>query len=142
MQIAVTRTPLGHLERALVGLEIFLALGAFGGALGLLTGGIDLGDSVADLPFESAAFGGVALAVINGLLPTAVVAGALLRRSWAHAGHVVVGSALVGWIGVQVVFIGLGSWIQVAYFAYGLVILLLGVMVFRRPADGTSQPVA
>lgn len=129
----------------LVVMEALLAVGAYGGAVGLVTGGVDLGAATADLPFGSAVFGGVALAVVNGLLPTVVVVGALLRRPWASAGHLLVGIALAGWIVFQVALIGLGSWLQVAYFGYGLVIvfLSLALMKQRSPAhahEGLVKP--
>jgi hypothetical protein len=115
-------------ERALVWLEVLLVLGAYGGAVGLITGGVDLGEATADLPFGSPAFGGWALAVVNGVLPTVVVIGALLRRPWARYGHLVVGAALVGWIAVQVAFLGLPPhWLQVLYFAWGWTIVVMAL---------------
>lgn len=117
--------------RALLWLEILLAIGAFGGAIGLITGGVDLGDAAADLPFGSMAFGGWALLVVNGLLPTVVVIGALRGRPWAETGHLVVGTALIGWIVVQVGFLGWPPhWLQILYFLWGWVIL--GLAIQRR----------
>jgi hypothetical protein len=119
--------------RALLTLELVLAVGAYAGAVGLLTEAVDLGGGEANLPFGSMVFGGVALLVVNGLLPTAVVVGALRRRPWAELGHVVVGVALIGWIVVQVAFLGWPPhWLQIAYFLYGWVILGLAL---RRRAE-------
>lgn len=117
--------------RALLWLEILLAIGAFGGAIGLITGGVDLGDAAADLPFGSMAFGGWALLVVNGLLPTVVVLGALRGRPWAETGHLVVGAALIGWIVIQVGFLGWPPhWLQILYFLWGWAIL--GLAIRRR----------
>jgi len=114
--------------RALLALEILLALGAYGGAIGLITGGIDLGDAAADLPFGSMAFGGWALLVVNGLLPTVVVLGALRGRPWAEMGHLVVGVALIGWIVVQVGMLGWPPhWLQILYFVWGWAILVVAL---------------
>ncbi len=113
--------------RALVGLEALLAVGALGGALGLLTGWTDLGPSTAELPLASPVLAGTALGVLIGVLPVAVALGAAARRPWADGGHLVVGVVLVGWIVVQVGFIGLVSWLQPLFAAYGLAIVALAV---------------
>lgn len=123
---------LSRLERLLVGMELFLAVGAFFGAVGLIGGGIDLGEATAELPFGSPVFAGVALAVINGVLPTVVAVGALRRAGWAGAGHMVVGTVLVAWIVIQVAFIGLGSWLQAVYLAYGIVLQALALQHVTR----------
>ncbi len=119
-------------ERALLWLEALLALGAYGGAAGLILGGVDLGDATADLPFGSTVFAGVALGVVNGLLPTVVLLGALRHAAWARAGHWLVGAALTAWIVVQVSVLGWPPhWLQVLYFAYGLMILALAHRLTR-----------
>ena len=117
---------LAWLRTTLIVLEVLLAIGAFGGAIALIVGAIDLGESAADLPFESPVLGGVALLVINGLLPAAVAFGAFRRAPWSELGHVAVGVALIAWILVQVAFIGFGSVLQATYLLYGVVVLVLG----------------
>ena len=120
-------------ERVLLWLEALLALGAFGGAVALATGGVDLGPATADLPFGSTVFAGIALGIVNGLLPTAVLVAALQRRAWALLGHWVVGVALTAWIVVQVGVLGWPPhWLQVLYFVYGLTILELARRLDRE----------
>ncbi len=130
----MTRTPTTdravrpRADRALLALEVLLAVGAYGGAVGLIAGGVDLGGAEENLPFGSMAFGGWMLLLVNGVLPTVVVIGALRRRPWAAAGHVLVGLALVGWIVVQVAFLGWPPhWLQVLYLVWGLAILGLAL---------------
>jgi hypothetical protein len=114
--------------RVLLWLELLLAIGAYGGALGLITGGIDIGEAAARLPFGSMVFAGIALLVVNGLLPTAVVIGEWLRRPWADVGHVAVGVALTSWIVVQVGLLGWPPhWLQILYFGWGCTILILAL---------------
>jgi hypothetical protein len=128
----------------LLWLEGLLALGAFGGAAGLATGAIDMGAATADLPFGSAALAGWALAAVNGALPTAVLVSALGRRPWAPLGHLLVGSALIGWIVVQVAFLGWPPhWLQVLYLGYGWAIVGLAVRLRRGAgvADAAPAPV-
>lgn len=111
-----------------------MAVGAFAGAVGLMVGGVDLGDATDDLPFRSPVFGGVALGVVCGVLPAVVAIMAWRRARWAAFGHVAVGVALVGWIVVQIVFIGLGSWLQVGYGLFGLAITALALSNLRAPS--------
>jgi hypothetical protein len=123
-------------ERTLLWLEALLALGAYGGAVGLIVGGVDLGEATANLPFGSTLVAGIALAVVNGLLPTVVLIGALRREAWARTGHWVVGAALTAWIVVQVGFLGWPlHWLQILYFCYGLTILALA-----RRLGGQAAP--
>ena len=128
------RTPV---RASLLWLEAVLAVGAFGGATGLvLAGDRMIGDAVADLPFASPIFAGIALAIVNGLLPTAVLIAELRGSRRAAAGHLLVGAALVSWIVVQVAFLGWPPhWLQITYFVYGWVIVGLAVMARTRPAE-------
>jgi hypothetical protein len=115
-------------ERAILWLEALLAIGAFAGAIGLISGGVDLGEATSRLPFGSPLFGGIALAVVNGVLPSVAFAAALRSRQWARRGHLLVGLALVGWIVLQVVTLGPPiAWLQVLYFIWGLAIVGLAL---------------
>jgi hypothetical protein len=119
---------------ALLSLETLLAIGAFGGAAGFLLVGADfLGEGTADLPFASPVLAGLALGLVDGVLPATVVVGTLRQRPWAVRGHLVVGLALVGWVVVQVAFLGWPPhWLQLAYVVYGLVIVGLALSLRRR----------
>jgi hypothetical protein len=77
----------------------------------LLTGGIDLGDAAAHGPFASPSFGRVALGLINSGLPTEVGHGGPAPPSLGTGGHIAIGGAIVGWIVVQVGYIG---WVMAA----------------------------
>jgi hypothetical protein len=132
-----TSRPRPALERTLLVLEVLLAVGAFGGALGfLLLSDEMLGPVTADLPWQSPLLAGLSLALVNGVLPTVVVVGTLQRRPWADVGHLVVGLALVGWVAAQVVFLG---WppnaLQIVYALYGVAIAALGWRVRRTRGD-------
>ena len=107
-------------------LEGLLAVGAYGGAIGLISGGIEIGEAAASLPFGSLVFAGICLALVNGVLPTIVLIGALRRRRWAQVGHLVVGLALVAWIVAQVAILGPPLHpLQAIYFAWGWIIAAL-----------------
>jgi hypothetical protein len=128
-------------EVALLWLEGLLAFGAFGGAAAFLALGDDLlGEATARLPLGSPVLAGVALALVNGVLPTTVLLGALRRRRWARRGHLVVGTALTLWIVVQVALLG---WPPVAlqwiYLGWGVLIVALATRL--PPVLGASTPV-
>ena len=113
-------------------LDVLLAVGVAGGSWGLISGTIDASTYVHRLPFQSAVFGGVALAA-TVFVPAVVAAGALLTgRRWADVAELVVGGMLMGWIVVQVAFIGLSSWLQPVMFVWGGAIALLGELERRR----------
>lgn len=130
------------MPRALLWLEGLLAVGAYAGAVGLITGGADLGaQATAQLPWQSPAFAGWTLGLINGVLPTVVVIAALARHRWAELGHMAVGAALTGWIVVQVALLGWPPhWLQILYFAWGVAILALALALRRRAAAPPSGP--
>ncbi len=118
--------PRSRTEVAVMWLEGLLAVGAYGGAIGLISGGLDLGEASGNLPFGSLAFAGVCLALVNGLLPTLVLIGALRQRRWAVPGHLVVGLTLVAWIVAQVAILGPPLHpLQAIYFAWGWIIAAL-----------------
>jgi hypothetical protein len=122
----VSPPPLSRAERALVFAEVLLAIGAFGGAVGLVSGVLDLHESVDDLPWQSPVIAGIALGALNGLLPAAVAVAAVRHCSWARVGHIGVGLVLMAWILVQVLFIGLNSPLQAVYAAYGATLTVAG----------------
>jgi hypothetical protein len=125
-------------DRLLVWLEILLAIGAVGGAVGIVWGDI-LGDAVDRLPFGSARFAGLALFAINGLFPLTVAIGSLLHQPWVRWGHIGVGFALMGWVAVQIAYLGLPvHWLQVLYFAWGLVIAAIAWQL--RPHEDRDAP--
>ena len=60
-------------------------------------------------------------------------------RRWSAVANVVVGGLLMGWIVVQVGFIGLTSWLQPVMFVWGGAILVLGRHSKGvAPGDGPS----
>jgi hypothetical protein len=120
------------IRRWLIGLEVALAVLAVGGAVSLITFGAGMpAATIERFPFGSAALGGIALLVINGVLPAVVAIGELRHDAWARVGHLVVGAALMFWVLVQIGFIGLDSFLQPALFVWGAVITSLGILAGR-----------
>lgn len=110
-----------------------IAVSAYAGAAGLITGVIDMGAEINDrIPFGSPAFGGVALAVIVGV-PMIVVAYLAARRdARSGAAAVVAGTLLLGWIVVEIGFVQSYSWLQPVFAFAGVTVALTGMRDFGR----------
>ncbi|GAB3260017.1 hypothetical protein [Nocardioides dilutus] len=118
----------------------FNALGSLGGAVGLISGWLTLGDYTEKLPFDSLFLAGSALAVLV-FVPQAVLTVLAFRRSRATASaSVVAGSVLVGWILLEVVILHVFAGLQVFYLIVGLVQVGLGLLLGEHdrgsPAGG------
>ena len=75
---------------------------------------------------------GVLLAVSVAVPAGIVAVGTIRGRTWAHLAHLVLGLDVIGWIAVQAIVIGLVSWLQPAILVWGLTIVCLGVLNYRR----------
>ena len=104
----------------LAGFAAFNAFGAWAGAVGLITGGMDFGESINDrLPFDSLVLAGLALGIIVGIPLTVLAWSAWTGGSRTDDLALVVGVTLIGWIVVQVAVIRAFSLFQPAYLAVG-----------------------
>ena len=131
------------IRKILIMLISFLALTAIGGGIGLLTGLnapplVFLDGS----PFSSYILPGLALLILVG--GTAVLASILLVRNYHHAWVAAIASAIAVVIFeiVEVVYIGspegIARNLQVFYFAYGIILGILG-FVYRTRSRRTEQ---
>lgn len=83
-------------------------------------------------PFRSWVLPGVALTLLVGVLPTLALAGAIRRSGWAGLAHVTVGAVLVGWIAIQVAWVGLvAPSLQLSYLTFGLVLVGVALLDLR-----------
>jgi hypothetical protein len=117
------------------GFAVFIglnALAAWGGAIALMTGVIDMGDLTDRLPFASPVLGGVALALVVAIplsfLSYAAWTGALVTPSAAE----VSGVLLLGWITVQAAMLRAFSPFQPFYLAVGAALIVWGQRQHRR----------
>lgn len=116
-------------------LELLLSFGAlYGGAtLILAPDGSLLGISDADLagsPFDSYLLPGIFLFLVIGVFPLVVAIAALRRAVWAVPTHFVLGVALMIFELIEWWAIGYHV-LQAIYFVYGLVMAVLGLVVWR-----------
>jgi hypothetical protein len=122
---------------ALAAYASFIALSAYFGSIGMISGLLPVGASLAErLPFHSPVFGGIALALIVGLPASFVAALSWRRHPRTPDATALAGLLLVGWIAVEVAIAREFSVLQVVYAAAGAGLIALGnVAVLRQVAD-------
>ncbi len=109
-----------------------VALSAFGGAVGLIGGGLSIGDKLnRRLPFDSPVLGGLALAMLVGV-PFSVLA----RRAWSHHPKTgfdaqLAGVMLVGWLLVELLFIREFSFFHPLYSVIGVAFVVAGWLMVK-----------
>jgi hypothetical protein len=109
------------------------AASAYGGAIGLLVGGVDFGDTINHrLPFDSRPLAGLALAAIVGAPFTALAVLAGRDDPRTDCAAIVAGTTLIGWIVVQVVVIRSLSALQPICVIVGAAFLWVGISGRRR----------
>lgn len=118
----------------LAGFAAFNAVAAWAGAIGLVTGGTDFGESINDrLPFDSLVLAGLALGVIVATPLTALAWSAWSRGPKTDDIALVVGLTLIAWIVVQVAVIRAFSVFQPAYLAIGAYFVVASRRVTLSP---------
>jgi hypothetical protein len=110
---------------ALVVVDLFAAVSAIVGAVGLLVGYMNIPLSVlGGTPFADFTVPALLLGIIVG---GSALAAALVALFRLHRIEVLVSAAagciMVGWMTVEVAMIGLAIWVQAAYFVVGLVMI-------------------
>jgi hypothetical protein len=134
------------IARLVVGLEIFLGLGAlFGGGLLILAPDGRLLGMPATLlvgtPFPSFLVPGICLFVFVGIAPLLAAAMTLRRQVIAPLAAVAVGLMLMGWIAAEMVALaGLSSLAWAFYLVLGTSIAAVG-LVWWRSSRAPNEPI-
>lgn len=120
---------------ALVVVNMFAAVSAIVGAIGLLVGFMNIPLSeLQGTPFVDFTVPALLLGIVVGgsALVAAIIALFGPRRFEALA-SAVAGCIMVGWMTVEIAMVGLDVWVQAAYFAVGLVMIgLAGLLQWAR----------
>ena len=112
-------------------LTALIAVSAWAGAVGLVIGAVDFGETVnARLPFDSTVFAGITLAVLIAVPMTVVTYLAAHRDTRTSPAAVVAGALVIGWIAVEVGVIRVFHVLQPVCVLAGLVVLLAGLKDF------------
>jgi hypothetical protein len=115
-----------------------VAASAYGGALGLLVGFVNLGSKVtARLPFGSPVLGGLALALVVAVPSTVLTWLAWHGDPRTDAAAVASGVLIIGWIVVQLAFIREFSFFHPTYVVVGAAMVWVGRRALRRPGSAT-----
>jgi hypothetical protein len=135
---------------ALVVVDLFLAVSAFAGAVGLVVGLMNIPLSVLrGTPFTDFTVPALLLGIVVGGTALAAATIALfgpqrisLLGSWRFdaLASAAAGCIMVGWMTVELALIGLGSWLQPLYFAVGL--LMIGLAGLLQRAESRSTDVS
>ena len=130
---------------AVVVVDLFAAVSAIAGALGLVVGYMNIPPSV----LQGSAFADFTVpALLLGVVVggSALVAAAIALfgpRRLETLATAAAGCIMVGWIAIEVAMIGLGSWLQPAYFAVGLLMIgLAGLLHQARAGAAVRRRVA
>ncbi len=118
------------------GLAIFaaiVALSGYGGALGLMSGVLSLGEVVtARLPFASPVLGGVALALIVAVPTTVLAWFAWHGDERTDAAAVFAGVLVIGWIVVELLVIRELTFFHPTYVLVGAAFIWVGRAALSR----------
>lgn len=118
-------------------LQIFVGMGAIAGGLPLIISpqgnamGMPL-ELLEKSPFTNYLIPGIILFTINGLgqLFSAWYSLKLLKP--ASLLGIIFGAALIGWLLVQIFYLGFSTWMQALYLAIGTIEVFLALGIFRK----------
>lgn len=135
---------------AVVVVDLFAAVSAFAGALGLVVGYMNIPLSVLrTTPFADFTVPALLLGIVVGgsaLLAAGIALFGPRRLSvfepWQFdaLAAAAAGCIMVGWMVIEIAMIGLGAWVQAAYFVVGLV--MIGLASLLQWAESHQQTAA
>jgi hypothetical protein len=122
---------------ALIVVDLFAALSAMPGGLGLVVGFVNIPTSVLNgTPFADFTVPALLLGfVVGGSALAAALIALFGPRRFDVMASAAAGCIMVGWITVEVALIGLGSYLQVTYFVVGLVMIGLAALLQRSRSN-------
>lgn len=132
----------GSVRVAMVLVDGFAALSAIAGAIGLVVGFMNIPLSVlhgtvfADFTIPALLLG----VVVGGSALGAAAVAVFGPRRMETLTTAAAGCIMIGWIAIEVAMIGLGSWLQPAYFAVGVVMVGLAGFLQLAKHGPTLRP--
>lgn len=119
---------------ALVAIEVFVAVGAVFGSVGLIADNAIgmLPEWLVHTPFSSWVWPGILLLLIVGLPMGAAAFAEIAHRPWAFAASILAGAAQIGWIVAQWLIIQRYFVLQPIMLACGIAVVILACVVHER----------
>lgn len=124
---------------ALVGVDLFAAVSAIVGAVGLVVGYMDIPLSVLrGTPFADFTVPALLLGIVVGGSALAAATIALFGPDRIETlATAAAGCVMVGWMTIEIAMIGLGTWVQAAYLGVGLLMIALAALL-QQARSGTT----
>lgn len=124
------RRPLTRIDHVLLALEVLIVASALAGGIPAIidpSGGLHglAVDLLEGSPFTDFRLPGIALVMLLGFLPFVAIYGTLRRRPWVRAAHLEIAIVLIAWTLIQVWLVGWFTWVQPAFLALGVTIIVL-----------------
>lgn len=128
------------LRISVVAVDLFEAVSAAAGAVGLMVGFMNIPLSVLNgTPFADFTVPALLLGfVVGGSALAAAAIGVFGPRQIDALASAAAGFITVGWLTVEIAMIGLGSWLQVAYLLVGLSMVTLAGLLWRAETYGRA----
>ncbi len=122
---------------AVVAVDLLEAASAIVGGIGLLVGFMNIPVSVlVGTPFSDFTVPGLLLAsVVGGSALVAACVAAFGPARFGAAASAAAGCVTVGWMTTEIAMIGFGSWLQVMYFAVGVVMIVFAALLWRAESS-------
>lgn len=129
------------LDRALLGLDLFLAVTTIAGGIGLLTGLIAPGtDLLAGSIFSGYVIPGLALLVLAGGSATLATVDVARHGTYRYEASILAGAVIIVFELVEWTIIGY-SFLQAFYLALGgLIVILAARLLYRAIAEAVRRP--
>jgi hypothetical protein len=130
-----------RLRISVIAVDLFEAASGAVGAVGLLTGFMNIPVSVLNgTPFADFTVPALLLGfVVGGSALVAALIAMFGPRSIDALASAGAGCITVGWLSVEIAMIGLGSWAQVAWMLVGLVMIGLAGLLWRAEAHSPEM---
>jgi hypothetical protein len=126
-----------RIRAAVIGVNLFEAVSAIVGAVGLVVGFMDIPVSaLATTPFTDFTVPALLLGVVvGGSALVAAIVTALGIRRWDALATAAAGCITLGWLTIEIAMIGLVVWAQAIWWLVGLLMVVLAVILWHMESD-------
>jgi len=126
-------------------LQLFIGLTAVAGGYRLVSNPNGIPEFplewLSNSPFNTYFIPGLILLMIIGCGSTLTGLISFFRRAYSGFISVLSGASLIIYIGVEVWFIGIRNFLQPLYFILGIIVLILGLMLFKTGSAISSKEI-